>query len=43
MSNGLDADKNRCSVSPDLGPYSVGPDLGTNYLQRLSADNKSCR
>ena len=23
-----------------LGPISVGPDLGPNYLQRLSADHK---
>ena len=33
MSNGLDPDQDRLSVSPDLGP---------NCLQRLSADGKSC-
>ena len=32
MSNGLDPDQNRRSVGPDLGP---------NCLQRLSAENKS--
>ena len=32
MSNGLDKDHNRNSVGPDLGP---------NCLQRLSADAKS--
>ena len=31
VSNGLDPDQDRRSVSPDLGP---------NHLQRLSADNK---
>ena len=31
MSNGLD---------PDQDPHFVGPDLGPNSLQRLSADNK---
>ena len=31
-SNGLD---------PDQDQHSVGPDLGLNCLQRLSADNKS--
>ena len=25
----------------DKDPHSVGPDLGPNCLQRLSADNKS--
>ena len=34
MSNGLDPDQDR---------HSVGPDLGPNCLQRLSADDKSCR
>ena len=33
-SNGLD---------PDQGRHSVGPDLGPNCLQRISADDKSCR
>ena len=33
MSNGLDSDQDRQSVGPDLGP---------NCLQRLSADNKNC-
>ena len=33
MSNNLD---------PDQAPHYVGPDLGPNCLQRLSADNKSC-
>ena len=32
MSNGLGSDKDR---------RSVGPDLGSNCLQRLSADDKS--
>ena len=32
VSNGLDQDQNR---------HSVGHDLGTNCLQRLSADDKS--
>ena len=27
---------------PTEYPHSVGPDLGINSLQRLSADNKSC-
>ena len=30
--NGLDPDQNQCSVGPDLGP---------NCLQRLSADDKT--
>ena len=34
VSNGLNTDQDRNSDSPDLGP---------NYLQRLSADNKSYR
>ena len=34
VSNGLELDQDRCSVGPDLGP---------NRLQRLSADNKSDR
>ena len=34
VSNGLDTDQDRLSVGPDLGP---------NYLQRLSADDKSHR
>ena len=33
MSNGLD---------PDQDLSSVGPDLGPNCLQCLSADDKSC-
>ena len=32
ISNGLDPDQEGCSVGPDLGP---------NCLQRLSADGKS--
>ena len=32
VSNGLDSDQDR---------HSVGPDLGPNCLQRLSADDKS--
>ena len=31
MLNGLDLDQDQCSVGPNLGP---------NYLQRLSADKK---
>ena len=34
VSNGLDPDQDRHSVSPDLGP---------NCLQRFSADDKICR
>ena len=34
VSNGLDPDQDRCFVGPDLGP---------NYLQRLSADDKKHR
>ena len=34
MSNSLDLDQ---------GPHSVGHDLGPNCLQRLSAEDKSCR
>ena len=33
VSNSLDQDQAQCFVGPDLGP---------NCLQRLSADNKSC-
>ena len=29
------------SLDPDQDRHKVGPDLGPNYLQRLSADNKS--
>ena len=52
MSNSLDADQDRQSVGPDLGPncldadedrHSVGPDLGPNCLQRLLADDKRHR
>ena len=32
-SNGSNQDQDRCSIGPDLGP---------NCLQRLSADDKSC-
>ena len=32
MSNGLD---------PDQARHFVGPDLGSNFLQRLSADDTS--
>ena len=32
VSNGFDPDQNQCSVGPDLGP---------NCFQRLSADDKS--
>ena len=27
------------SMDPDQDRHSVGPDLGPNYLQRLSSDN----
>ena len=30
------------SLHPDQDWCSVGPDLGTNYLLRFSADDKSC-
>ena len=33
VSNGLD---------PDQDQHSVGPDLGPNCLQKLSADNQNC-
>ena len=29
------------SLDPDQARHFVGPDLGPNYLQRLSSDNKS--
>ena len=29
-------------MDPDQDRQNVGPDLGPNCLQRLSADNKSC-
>ena len=39
--------ENYQTVSNGLGPdqdrRSVGPILGPNFLQRLSADDKSCR
>ena len=31
------------SLDPDQDRHSVGPDLGPNCLQRLSADDRSCR
>ena len=31
------------SLDPDQDRHIVGPDLGPNYLQRLSADYKSRR
>ena len=31
------------NLDPDQDRHFVGPDLGPNYLQRLSAYNKSCR
>ena len=31
------------SLDPDQDRHSVGPDLGANCFQRLSADNKSWR
>ena len=31
------------SFDPDQDQHFVGPDLGPNCLQRLSADDKSCR
>ena len=31
------------SFDPDQGRQNVGPDLGLNCLQRLSADKNSCR
>ena len=34
VSNGLDTDKDQ---------HYVGPDLGPNCLERLSADNKNCQ
>ena len=37
VSNSLDRDHARCSVGPDVG--SVRPDLVSNCLQNLSADN----
>ena len=30
------------SFDPDQAQQKVGPDLGSNCLQRLSADNKMC-
>ena len=30
------------TLDPDQARHSVGPDLGTNYLQRFSADDKIC-
>ena len=30
-------------LDPDQGGHSVGPDLGPNWLQRLSTDDTSCR
>ena len=30
------------SLDPDQARHFVGPDLGPNCLQRLSADNKYC-
>ena len=30
------------SLNPDQDRHSVGPDLGQNCLQRLSANDKSC-
>ena len=39
MSNSLDPDQARHFVGPDL--ENVGPDLGPNFLQRLSADDTS--
>ena len=30
------------SLDPDQDRQNVGPDLGPNCLQRLSADDKSC-
>ena len=29
------------SLDPDQARHFVGPDLGQNYLQRISADNTS--
>ena len=31
------------NLDPDQALHFVGPDLGPNYMQRLSADNKSKR
>ena len=31
------------SLDPDQGRHSVGPDLGPDYLHRLTADDKSSR
>ena len=30
------------SLDPDQDPHPVGLDLGRNWLQRLTADNKGC-
>ena len=30
------------SSDPDQARHFVGPDLGPNYLQRLSSDDKTC-
>ena len=38
-----DQNVKRLGYSLRSGPTFFGPDLGPNCLQRLSADNKSCR
>ena len=40
VSNSLDPDQDRQN---DQDRHSVGPDLGPNCLQRLTADEKKCR
>ena len=30
------------SLDPDQGQHSVGPDQGSNCLQRLAANDQSC-
>ena len=39
--SGIDIIRGLNSLDADQDPPSVGPDLGPNCLQRLSADNKS--
>ena len=40
MSNTLDQDQDQ--QNPDQDRHSVGADLGSNCLQRLSAEDKKC-
>ena len=41
MSNTLDPDKDQ--YNPDQERHSVDADLGPNYLQRLSAEDKKIK